>query len=69
MPAVAVGAKSVIFGDLTAYVARIVRGIRFERSDDRYFDTDEIAFRAVIRGDGGLLDSSGAVKHYLGAAT
>lgn len=67
--AVATSAKSVLFGDYSTYVARIVRGVRFERSDDFKFDADQIAFRAVIRGDGGLADLTGSVKHYIGAAT
>lgn len=69
MPAVAVNAKSVIFGDLSTYYVRLVNGIRFERSDEFRFDTDQVAFRCLVRGDGLLLDQSGAVKHYVGAAT
>ncbi|TFD74730.1 phage major capsid protein [Cryobacterium fucosi] len=65
----AVNARSVAFGDLSAYVVRIVNGIRFERSDDFAFNTDQIAFRAIVRGDGLLADQTGAVKFYQGAAT
>lgn len=68
MPAVALGAKSVIFGDLSTYVVRLVGGIRFERSDEYLFNTDQIAFRCLVRGDGLLLDQSGAVKHFIGNA-
>ncbi|MEE2568599.1 phage major capsid protein [Pseudarthrobacter sp. J64] len=67
--ATALNAKSVAFGDLSAYYVRLVNGIRFERSDDFKFDTDTIAFRALIRGDGVLADQTGAVKHLAGAAT
>ena len=69
MPATAVNAKSVIFGDLSTYYVRLVNGVRFERSDEFKFDTDQVAFRCLMRGDGLLLDQSGAVKHYVGAAT
>ena len=67
--ATALNAKSVLFGDLSAYAVRIVNGIRFERSDDYAFNTDQVTFRAVIRGDGLLIDQTGAVKHLVGAAS
>ncbi|MHA7270404.1 phage major capsid protein [Arthrobacter sp. HLT1-20] len=68
MPAIGVGAKSVAFGDMSAYFARIVNGVRFERSDDFAFDKDLITYRALIRGDGVLVDQTGAVKHFAGGA-
>jgi len=64
-----IGAKSVLFGDLSAYVVRVVNGVRFERSDDFAFGTDQVAFRAILRGDGLLADQTGAVKHYIGGAS
>ncbi len=67
--ATALNAKSVAFGDLSAYYVRLVNGIRFERSDDFAFDTDTIVFRALVRGDGILADQTGAVKHLVGAAS
>lgn len=69
MPAIATAAKSVVFGDLSQYFIRLAGGVRFERSDDFAFNTDLITFRALLRGDGVLVDQTGAVKHYLGAAT
>jgi HK97 family phage major capsid protein len=69
MPATGLNNKSVIFGDLSTYYVRLVNGIRFERSDDFRFDTDQVAFRCLVRGDGLLLDQSGAVKHFVGAAS
>lgn len=68
MPGAAAGAKSIAFGDLSAYFARIVNGVRFERSDDFAFDKDLITYRAIIRGDGVLVDQTGAVKHFAGKA-
>lgn len=69
MPATAVNAKSVVFGDFSRYFVRLVGGIRFERSDEYAFNTDLITYRALLRGDGALMDTTGALKHILGAAT
>ena len=66
--AVANSAKSVIFGDMSAYFVRLAGGVRFERSDDFAFDTDLVTFRAVVRGDGILADQTGAVKVFAGGA-
>ncbi|WP_160665344.1 phage major capsid protein [Pseudarthrobacter sp. ATCC 49987] len=69
MPGVGLGAKSVAFGDISAYFARIVNGVRFERSDDFAFDKDLVTYRTIIRGDGVLVDQTGAVKHFAGGAS
>lgn len=61
--------KSVGFGDLSAYIVRLVNGVRFERSDEFGFNKDVITFRAIVRGDGLLADQAGAFKHFVGAAT
>lgn len=66
--AVALSAKSVAFGDMSAYYVRLAGGIRFERSDDFAFNTDQATFRCIVRGDGVLLDQTGAVKHFIGNA-
>lgn len=68
MPAVATGAQSVAFGDFSQFFVRLVGGVRFERSDDYAFNTDLVTFRAVLRGDGVLVDQTGAVKTYKGAS-
>ncbi|ASN39003.1 phage major capsid protein [Arthrobacter sp. 7749] len=65
MPAMAANAKPLLFGDLASYVVRLVNGVRFERSDQFAFNRDVITFKAVIRGDGLLMDQSGAIKHLL----
>jgi HK97 family phage major capsid protein len=67
--ATGLSAKSVLFGDLSAYAIRIVNGIRFERSDEFAFNTDQVTFRAVVRADGLLIDQTGAVKHFVGGAS
>lgn len=69
MPAVATGAQSVAFGDFSQYFVRMAGGIRFERSDDFLFDSDMIAYRAILRGDGALIDLTGCLKTYKGPAT
>jgi HK97 family phage major capsid protein len=69
MPATAVNAKSVVFGDFSRYFVRLAGGIRFERSDEYAFNADLITFRALLRGDGALMDTTGALKHIVGAAT
>jgi HK97 family phage major capsid protein len=66
--ATGLSAKSVIFGDLSAYFVRLVNGIRFERSDEFAFNTDQVVFRCLVRGDGILTDQTGAVKHFIGNA-
>ena len=66
--AVALNAKSVLFGDISSYFVRVVNGVRFERSDDFAFASDQVTFRALIRGDGLLIDQTGAVKHFVGGA-
>jgi HK97 family phage major capsid protein len=69
MPANAVNARSVVFGDFSRYFVRLAGGIRFERSDEYAFNADLITFRALMRGDGALMDTTGALKHAVGAAT
>lgn len=69
VPAVAVNARSVAFGDMSQYFVRMVNGIRFERSDDFAFNTDLVTYRCLLRADGTLVDLTGAVKCFVGAAT
>jgi HK97 family phage major capsid protein len=54
VPAIATNAKSVLFGDIGAYITRVVGGIEIVRSDEAYFLSDQIAWRASIRVDGDL---------------
>lgn len=60
-------AKSILFGDFAAYFVREVGNVRFERSDDFAFTSDLVTFRAIVRGDGELVDQTGAVKAFVGA--
>ena len=63
---VAALARSVAFGDMSAYFVRLAGGIRFERSDEFAFNADQTTFRCIVRGDGDLIDQTGAVKHFIG---
>jgi len=67
--AVALGARSVLFGDISAYWVRLAGGVRFERSADYAFNTDQITYKCVVRGDGILVDQTGAVKAFVGGAS
>ena len=66
---VGTGAKSVLFGDISAYFVRLAGGVRFERSDDFAFANDLVTFKTVVRGDGLLADQAGAVKCFVGGAS
>ena len=68
VPAMAANAKSVLFGDWSRYFVRIVNGVRFERSDDFAFTSDLVTFKATIRLDAALVDTS-AIKHLANSAT
>lgn len=58
-------ARSVIFGNFKKYLVRRVGGLELARSEDAYFATDEVGFRATVRiwGD---LGQSAAVKYFRG---
>lgn len=66
VPAVATDATAIAFGDFSAYKIRDVGAIRFERSDDFAFDRDLVTFRALMRTDGELLDTTGAIGVFVG---
>jgi HK97 family phage major capsid protein len=68
MPVMAANAKSIAFGDFNGYAVRIVRGVRFERSDEFAFGTDLVTFKAVLRTDGKLVDTN-AIKLFQNSAT
>lgn len=65
VPAIGSAAKSVLFGDMSSFHVRMVGGIEVARSDEAYFTSDQVAFRARIRVDGAL-GQSAAVKHFIG---
>lgn len=51
-------AKIVYYGDWSAYYIRDTRAFRLERSDDLYFDKNQVAFRGLLRTDGDLIDAN-----------
>lgn len=67
--ATAINAKSIVFGDMSRYFVRLAGGVRFERSDDYAFGNDLVTFRCLVRGDGLLVDQTGAVKYFVGGAS
>jgi len=66
--ATAIGARSVIFGDMSSYYVRQVRGIDFARDDSVGFVNDLITFRVTWRGDGNIPDANG-VWYFKGGAS
>jgi HK97 family phage major capsid protein len=61
-------AKAVLFGDFSKYVIRMVRDIIIKRADERYIETDQVAFVGFMRMDGELINTA-AVKHLLNPAS
>ena len=57
MASMAASAKPVVFGDLSKYQIRRVNGVRFKRFDELYGANDQVAFEAIMRIDGDLLDA------------
>lgn len=59
--------KSIVFGDLAAYHTRVVGGVEIVRSDEAYWTSDQVAFKARIRVDGDLGGGrTDAVKFFRG---
>ncbi|MFZ9961581.1 MAG: phage major capsid protein [Candidatus Limnocylindrus sp.] len=57
--------KSVICGHFPSFMVRTVGGIRLDRSDEFAFNADLVTFRASMRVDGALPQSS-HVKYFIG---
>lgn len=69
MASPALSAKSVLFGHLPSYFIREVNGIEVAVSDDFAFDYSVRTFRVTLRTDGDLVDTTGAVKVFVGGAS
>lgn len=67
-PLFGISTQPIAFGDFSAYYIRDVTPLRFERSDEYAFGTDQISFRALMRTDGNLVDTN-AIKTYYTPAT
>ncbi|MGE4297030.1 MAG: phage major capsid protein [Desulfovibrionaceae bacterium] len=69
MAAMAASAKSILFGDLSLYHIREVKGIHLLRLEERYADYLQVGFLAFQRCDGDLLNAgTNPVKYYQNAA-
>jgi HK97 family phage major capsid protein len=66
--AVATGAKSLLFGHLPSYKARIAGGIQVAQSGDYAFNTDVTTFRGIVRVGGGLTHAT-HVGYFKGGAS
>ena len=81
MPVMAANAKSVLFGDFSAYLIRDVGaagpaagekgtgGFAVRRLDERFADNLQVGFLGWHRTDGNLIDTTGAVRYYANSAT
>lgn len=69
VPAVAVSAASVAFGDMSTYTIRDVASVRVERSVDFAFQNDLITWRVLFRTDGKQIDTTGSIKKFVGGAS
>ena len=68
MESTATSKKSVLFGDFSSHLVRVVNGIEIARSDDYAFANDIITWRATIRIDSDLGQSAN-VKYFVGAGS
>jgi HK97 family phage major capsid protein len=64
MASIATGVKTVLFGQLSAYVIRDVMAVElFRFTDSAYTKKGQVGFLAWMRSGGNLIDVGGAVKH------
>jgi len=68
VPAVATGAKSVLFGHLPSFKVRVAGGVRVDQSADYAFNTDVVTYRGLTRIDGGLTHAT-HIGYFKGAAS
>jgi HK97 family phage major capsid protein len=68
IPAVGTGAKSVLFGNLSSFKARVAGGVQVASSTDFAFNTDVTAYRGLIRVDGGLTHAT-HIGYFKGGAS
>lgn len=70
VPVMAASAKSILFGELSKYLIRDVKGVTLLRLTERYAEKLQVGFLAFVRCDGDLLDAgTHPVKHYANSAT
>jgi HK97 family phage major capsid protein len=68
VPAVGTGNKSVLFGHLPSFKARVAGGVQVASSTDFAFNTDVTAYRGLIRVDGGLTHAT-HIGYFKGGAS
>jgi len=68
MPDPAVGAKSILAGDLKALYVRNAGGLQIDRSDDFAFGNSLATWRSTWRIDGALIQTAN-IKYYKGGAS
>ena len=68
VPALGTGAKSVLFGHLPSFKARVAGGVQVASSTDFAFNTDVTAYRGLIRVDGGLTHAT-HIGYFKGGAS
>lgn len=54
---IAAGKETVAYGDFSKYVIRDATGITLSRTDDRYWEKQQVGFLVTMRSDGDLLDA------------
>lgn len=70
MPAMAAGAKSILFGGFSLFHVRDVVGAQLLRLTERYADYLQVGFLAFSRHDSVLLDAgTGPIKYYQNSAS
>lgn len=60
--------KSIVVGHLPSYYVRAAGGLRLDRSDEFAFSSDLVTFKATMRVDGNLIQTS-HIKSFLGGAS
>jgi HK97 family phage major capsid protein len=65
MASMATTTKPVLFGQLSKYLMREVLGVTLVRMNERYADYHQVAFVAIMRFDGDLLDAGTNPVKYL----
>lgn len=67
LAAPAAGKKSVLFGDFSRVWVRLVNSLRFERSDQAAFTSDQIAYKGTLRA-GTVVTDANALVAFTGKA-
>jgi HK97 family phage major capsid protein len=59
MPQIAASAQTVLFGDLSKYVVRSVKGLMVQRLTERYAEKGQVGFVGFARADGNFVYAGG----------